>query len=62
MIPIDDLARNGKHHLLQASDGTLHSARWDGESWVYSNGSPVQKFLTHYSTRLAHAGRQQKAH
>lgn len=58
MIPIDDRARDGAFHLVEAADGTLHCVHWDGEAWAYSSTSRLEKPVARYSNRLASAGRQ----
>jgi len=57
IIPLDDHAKDGAFHLLQAQDGTLHCAFWDGNGWAYSSASRVTKPIAGYSIRLACAGR-----
>ena len=61
MIPIDDTAKDGAFHLVEAEDGTFHCARWDGAGWAYSLSAPVQKPIVRYSPRPASAARPAKA-
>lgn len=51
--PIDDRARDGAFHLLEASDATLHSGRWGGSCFVYACGQPIEKPICSYALRVA---------
>lgn len=57
MIPIDDAAKDGTFHLVEAEDGTLHCVCWDGKGWAYSSSARLEKPVARYSNRLAAARR-----
>ncbi len=39
--PIDSAARLGRYQLVFGGDAEFACARWNGETWVFSNGAAL---------------------
>lgn len=61
MIPVDSHAKDGAYHLCEATDGTRHSAAWQGDHWAYAPGLPVQHPIINYCARLPGARLEHRA-